>query len=210
MDQAELCRPANDRLSEVEAEMKAKRRGRQQRGFTMMQMVITIAIIAIVTAFGVLGITNARAEYKVRNSARVFASYLEKARADSVRRHAASGSESSVESFDPGTNTYSVTMDFGDGTVRTRSLQLDSGVSFATVAKKVTFDWRGRISRYWVFQIQSDSTGTSIPVDVSGSGDITVDEQHFPDLNIPDVTIAAVTDDVDRSTPTPSPDPQSV
>ena len=57
----------------------------QQHGFTIMQMVITIAIIAIVSTFGVLGIKTARAEFRVQSSARLFASYIEKARADSVR-----------------------------------------------------------------------------------------------------------------------------
>jgi hypothetical protein len=170
-----------------------------------MQMVITVAIISIVSTVGVLGIKTARAEFKVRNSARVFASYLEKARADSVRRHADSTSEAWVQSTDAGSNTYSVTMDFGDGTLTTRTFQLESGTSFNTIAKKVSFNWRGRIDSFWVFQIKSDYTGNSIPVDVSGSGDITVDEQHFPDESIPAVTLAAVTDDVDHSTPTPTP-----
>src|ERR1051326_7542981 len=110
--------------------MNGKKRERQQRGFTIMQMVVTITIIAIVSTFGLLGIRNARAEYRMRNSARVFASYLEKARADSVRRHAASGSEASVETFDVGTNTYAVTMDYGDGTVVTKTFRLESGESF--------------------------------------------------------------------------------
>ena len=188
--------------------MNAKSRAKQQAGFTITQMVITVAIIAIVSTFGLLGIRNARAEYRVRNSARVFASYLEKARADSVRRHAASGAEASVETFEPGTNNYAVTMDYGDGTVVTKTFRLESGVSFNTIAKKVTFDWRGRIEKYWVFQVKSDEIDTiSIPVDVSGSGDITVEEQHFPDENIPAITVAEVSDDVDRSTPTPTPTP---
>ena len=54
----------------------------RQRGFTIMQMVITVALIAIVTAFGVVGIKNARAEFRLQNAARLFASYVEKARAD--------------------------------------------------------------------------------------------------------------------------------
>jgi hypothetical protein len=183
------------------------RTAKGQRGFTIMQMVITVVIISIVSTVGVLGIKTARAEFRVRNSARVFASYLEKARADSVRRHADSASEASVESSDAGNNTYIVTMDFGDGTLTSRTFQLESGVTFNTIAKKISFNWRGRVEKFWVFQIKSDYTGSSIPVDVSGSGDVTVDEQHFPDESIPDVTVAAVTDDVDHSTPTPTATP---
>lgn len=183
---------------------------KRQRGFTITQMVITLAIIAIVSTAGVLGIRTARAEFRLQNNARLFATYVEKARADSIRRHATSDQESSIETFGPGSTTYAVTMDFGSGSVETRNFELESGLTFSTVAKKVTFDWRGRIAEAWVFQIFSDYLARSLPVDVSGSGDITVGEQHFPDQLIPPVEIAEVTGDVDTSnsspTPTPSPD----
>lgn len=179
---------------------------KRQHGFTIIQMLITLAIMAIVSTFGVLGIRSARAEFRLRNSARVFASYIEKARTDSIRRHAAPGDESSVETFGPGTNTYEVSMDFGSGAVEKRIFQLESGLTFETAAKKVSFDWRGRIAKFWVFQIYSDFLNHSIPVDVSGSGDITVDEQHFPDLSIPEITIAEVTGDVDPDPEPPVPE----
>src|SRR5690349_15271959 len=178
----------------------------QQRGFTITQMVITLAIIAIVSVAGVLGIKTARAEFRLQNNARLFATYVEKARADAIRRHAASGQESSIETFGPGSTTYAITIDVGSGTVETRNFDLDSGLNFSTVTKKVTFDWRGRIAEAWVFQIFSNYLQRSLPVDVSGSGDITVGEQHFPDQSIPAVEIAEVTGDVD-STPTPTPTP---
>ncbi len=196
-------------------------RVKQQNGFTIMQMVITIAIVAVVSTFGVIGIRSARAEFRLQSSARLFASYVEKARADSVRRHAASGAEASVETFGAGTSNYSITMDFGSGTVETRTFQLDPGVDFLTDALKVTFDWRGRlitpcaVTKSCVFQVRSTSLSKSIPVDVSGSGDITVDAQHFPDGLIPEVEIAEVGNgDVNPDpvgTPaiegTPTPDP---
>ncbi|HEU4933541.1 MAG TPA: hypothetical protein VFT48_15760 [Pyrinomonadaceae bacterium] len=207
---------------------------KQQHGFTVMQMVITIAIIAIVSTFGVLGIRSARAEFRLQSSARLFASYIEKARADSVRRHATPGNEASVETFGAGTNTYAITMDFGSGTVETRTFQLDPGIDFLTDPLKVTFDWRGRltvpcvVTKSCVFQVRSLAlNGKAIPVDVSGSGDITVDEQHFPDQLIPEIEISQVqpsvtpepvgtptiepspggggTDPIDEATPTPEP-----
>jgi hypothetical protein len=174
----------------------------QQHGFTVLQMVITIVIIAIVSSVGVLGIQRARAEFRLWNSARVFGTYVEKARADSVRRHATSDTESSIETFGPGTNTYAVTMDFGSGTVETRTFTLDSGLNFPVIAKKVSFNWRGRIAEAWVFQIYSAYLDYAVPIDVSGSGDITVGNQHFLDQDIPDVEISAVTGDID---PDPSP-----
>jgi len=180
----------------------------QQRGFTLTQMVITLAIIAIVSTFGVLGIRTARAEFRLQNSARLFATYVEKARADSIRRHAGTGQEASVETFEPGTGNYAISMDYGSGTIETRNFELESGLSFDTAPKTVTFDWRGRIAEAWVFQIHSAYLDRNLPVDVSGSGDITVGEQHFPDQLIPAVEISEVTDDVDTSSdPTPNPSP---
>lgn len=179
----------------------------QQQGFTITQMVITISIIAVVSTFGVLGIRTARAEFQHQSAARLFASYVERARADAIRRHAPTGQESSIETFGPGTTSYAVTMDWGDGVVETRTFELDSGLTFDTNARKVSFDWRGRITEAWVFQIKSAYLGKNVPVDVSGSGDITVGEQHFPDQMIPDVVITQVTGDGADATPTPTPTP---
>ena len=184
--------------------MKSTRSTANQQGFTLTQMVITIAIISVVSTFGVLGIRTARAEFRLQNNARLFASYVEKARADAIRRHAESGQESSIETFGPGSNKYEVTMDWGNGFVETRSFFLESDLSFNTAAQKVTFNWRGRITDAWVFQIRSDYLDKNLPVDVSGSGDITVGEQHFPDQLIPEVVISQVTGDV-ASDPSPSP-----
>jgi hypothetical protein len=181
------------------------RKTRRQHGFTIMQMVITLTIISIVSTVGVLGVKSSREHFKMQNSARLFASYCEKARADSVRRHAASGQEAAVEMFGIGTNTYNVTMDFGSGTVETRTFQLDPGITFYTAAAKVTFDWRGRLAtEAVVFQVRSDYLQDQIPVDVSGSGDVTIWSQFFPDQSIPDVTVATVADDINHPTPYPS------
>ena len=188
--------------------MKSTRSTANQQGFTITQMVITVAIIAVVSTFGVLGIRTARAEFRLQNSARLFASYVEKARADAIRRHAESGQESSIETFGPGSTRYEVTMDWGSGVVETRSFDLEEGLTFNTVARKVTFNWRGRIEEAWVFQIRSDYLDKNLPVDVSGSGDITVGEQHFPDQLIPEVVVSQVTGDV-AATPTPTPTPAS-
>ena len=185
--------------------MKSTRRtAKHQLGFTTTQMVITIAIISVVSTFGVMGIISAREEFKHQSGARLFASYVEKARADAVRRHALSGEESSIETFGPESTRYDVTMDWGSGVVETRSFNLDSGLTFDVAAKKILFDWRGRIDKAWVWQIKSEYTGINLPVDVSGSGDITVGEQHFPDESIPSVAITQMTGNVDVD-PDPSP-----
>jgi Tfp pilus assembly protein FimT len=178
----------------------------KQQGFTITQMVITLGIISVVSTFGILGIRSARAEFRLQSSARLFATYVEKARLDAIRRHAPVGQESSIETFGPGTTGYAVTMDWGSGVIERRDFELEDGLSFSTAARRVTFDWRGRITEAWVFQIFSSYLGRSLPVDVSGSGDITVGEQHFPDQLIPEVEISQVTGDVDPD-PSPSPSP---
>jgi len=184
------------------------RKATNQHGFTIMQMVVTVAIVAIVSTFGVLGITRARAQYRLQNSARQLAVYLEKSRADAIRRHAATGSESGVQQpFGPGTNTYIVRMDFGTGTLTTRTFQLESGITFLTNAQITAFDWRGRIPARTVYQL-TNGIDDPVPVDVSGSGDVTVGDQHFADDKIPGVAIAAVTGDViPDATPTPTATP---
>ena len=90
---------------------------KQQRGFTITQMVVTLVIIALTSTAGVLAIKAARAEFRLQNSARLFATYIEKARADSIRRHATTGQESYIETFGPGSTTYAVTMDYTDQSV---------------------------------------------------------------------------------------------
>jgi len=178
-----------------------------QHGFTIVQMIVALAIISIVSTVAVLGVKSSREHFKMQSSARLFASYCEKARADSVRRHAASGEEASIEMFGEGTTTYNVTMDFGSG-VETRTFELDSGIDFGTDPAKVTFDWRGRLlGAAVVFQIRSKYLDDSIPVDVSGSGDVTIWSQYFPDQLIPDVTISNAPDDVDHPSPSPSVSP---
>src|ERR1044072_4412175 len=64
---------------------------RGERGFSMIQIVITMAIIAIVTTFAVVQITVARDQMTLANTAREFAGYTEKARLDSIRRHGSMG-----------------------------------------------------------------------------------------------------------------------
>lgn len=175
-----------------------------QRGFTIIQLLIVIALVAVVTSFGVLGIRNVRAEMRLQNSARRFAIYLEKARLDSVRRRVAPGSEAAVQTFEPGTNNFVVRMDFdGSGTLLNRTFVLDEGITFGTNAQTVSFDWRGRIAERAVFGITNGIR--TIPVDVSGSGDVTLGDQRFADDSIGDVTLAGVPPDV---VPDPTPFPE--
>src|SRR6476620_1416627 len=81
-----------------------------QRGFTLLQVIIVVALISIITAFGTVGVVKGRASMRLAGSARTFAGLAEKARSDSVRRHAMGGAMSNMQL--PTTTSYSVTMDF--------------------------------------------------------------------------------------------------
>src|SRR5689334_9087355 len=139
------------------------RRNRQQagrtqnaeRGFTIIQICITLAIISIVSTFAVLGITRARASMRLSASERELAGYIEQARTDSIRRHATAP----VNAGDPdlrakitlpasGGSSYTVTMDFDkDGVLdAARTINLQSNVTFTTNTATIAFDWRGRSS----------------------------------------------------------------
>jgi Tfp pilus assembly protein FimT len=118
-----------------------------QRGFSLMQLVITVAVVSIVSSLALYGIASARQRIRLTNSSRLLASYIEKTRVDSVRRHAVNAGEMSGITF-LNNSTYRVTMDFdGDGTMETRDVTLDSGVVIATnpLPDPVAFDWRGRL-----------------------------------------------------------------
>src|SRR6185436_13360202 len=104
------------------------------KGFSTVQLVITLAVMGIITGFAVVGITRARSAFRLSNSAREFAAYVERSRADAVRRHG----QAQVEVLD--TKTYAVTMDFDNtGTVTTRTFTLQEDVVFTTGEKSVVF-----------------------------------------------------------------------
>ena len=167
------------------------------RGFSTIQLLITIAIMGIVTSFAVMGIVRARSNMRLSNSARQFAAYVERARGDAVRRH----SEARVQAL---TNTtYAVTMDFdGMGMPRTQNFTLQEGITFTSDPKTIRFNWRGRIAAEEVFTFTNGSN--SVMVGITGSGDVTFDSRFFSDGSVPPGTMigsggTVITD------PTPSP-----
>ncbi|HYG79612.1 MAG TPA: GspH/FimT family pseudopilin, partial [Pyrinomonadaceae bacterium] len=160
-----------------------------ERGFTVVQLVITIAIISVVSTFAVMGIARARSSMRLSASERELAAYLEQARADSIRRHA----EVPDDAGDPDTRatitlpaaggtTYTVRMDFDkDGTIDdARTIPLQSGVSFSTDANMIVFDWRGRTVDAVEIGLVNDRGDTSTIV-ITGAGDITLNSEAFRD-----------------------------
>lgn len=183
---------------------------RQQKpdGFSTLQLLITMALVTVISAFGVMTITRARAGIRLTNSSRILASHLEKARSDAVRRHGFSTVEVLNTAF-PQTS-YRVTMDFDlDGITESRDFTLEQGIRFTTPPGSLMFDWRGRITREVSIgmAISSDESRTT-NIAVTASGDVTLDSLVFQDSDIPVVVLnnGSVNGDV---VPDPYPTPQS-
>src|SRR6267143_1181502 len=185
---------------------RAKRDNRTS-GFTNLQMVITVAFMAIFTSMALFGINSARASVRLTGSTRELAGYLEKARSNAVRRNG-----TSVVTI-VNTNSYSVTMDFdNDGATETRTISLQNGVTFPSnmVGITATFDWRGRVASQIGFTLTNDH-GVTASINLSGSGDVTLGE-IFPDSAIADVTLnstpsTTVASGTPSSSPSSSPTP---
>ena len=193
-------------------ETKTALKTRKRNGFTMVEITIMAAIISIVTAFGLIGITRARASVRLSGAAREYATYIEKARMHSIRSHADDEGERANVAINDARNSYDVTMDLdGNGTMDTTTIPLPDDVTFETV-ETIGFDWRGRT---WStvdgvttpnaqVSIRLRNSTESVSVDVTGSGDITIDSRVFDD-SVPNVNLR-VGDLASGATPTPTPD----
>jgi type IV fimbrial biogenesis protein FimT len=166
-----------NKLQRSFTETKSENLKNGERGSTMVQLIITVAIIAIVSTFALINFRSARATIRLQNSTRQLASYMEKARLDAVRRHGTS----SVEFTSP--TTYTIQMDFNNsGSPVPRTFSFEQGVQLATSElPSVTFNWRGRAATsgaacITTFSIANSEGGQT--VDVSGAGDVTVESQQ--------------------------------
>lgn len=139
-------------------------------GFSILQTLVTLAVVSVVSTFAILNIHSTRASLRLQNSVRQLAGYLEKARLDAIRRH---GNSNVV--FNSNTS-YDVTMDFdGSGTVETQTFPFESGVGIiSTPLPSLTFNWRGRTSACTLTFAVQNSRGEQSWVDVSDAGDVTI------------------------------------
>lgn len=180
-------------------------------GFSIIELLLTVTVLTIVIAFGFIGITKARATVRLSGAARQYAAYIEKARIYSIRSHADTAAERATIAINDDKTSYDVTMDLdGDGGMDTRTISLPSGVTFETV-EAIAFDWRGRT---WStvggistpnaqVSIRLQNSDDAVSVDVTGSGDVTIDSQVFDD-SVPNVTLH-VADLAAGSTPAATP-----
>jgi hypothetical protein len=191
---------------------KATSRTSRFDGFSTVELVIMATVITIVTSLGLIGVTRARASVRLTGAAREYASYIEKARIFSIRRHADNAAERATVAINANRTSYDVTMDLdGDGGTDTRTVDLPSGISFATI-ESIAFDWRGRTwstvdgvsSPNAQVSIRLLNSNDSVSVDVTGSGDVTIDSRVFDD-SVPNVSLH-IADLATGATPVPTPD----
>lgn len=195
-----------------------KQTPRTGRGFSTVELLITATILTIVTGVGLMGITRAKASIRLSGAAREYASYIEKARVYSIRSHADNADERANVAINNDKASYNVSMDLdGDGDLDTRTITLPSGITFETV-ETIAFDWRGRTWNTVGANTESNAQvsitlkygSDSVSVDVTGSGDITIDSEVFDDevpnvhLNVGDLTAGTTpvtTPDTTSTTP---------
>src|SRR6266567_2540867 len=104
---------------------RARSRAFEPSGFSLLELFIVVTLISVVSTLAVLGIARSRGSANLQNSARLFGSYVEKARLDAIRRHDATNIDIT------GPNTYQLTMDFdGTGINGVRTYTLEKGIVF--------------------------------------------------------------------------------
>ena len=182
--------------------LRTRSRTFEQSGFSVIQLLLTVVLISIVSAFALLQISSTKASLSLQNSVRQLATYIERARMDAIRRHATTTDMLSSVVF-TSNNTYNVKMDFaGTGTPTTRTFTFDSsvpGIPPGSPLPTVTFNWRGRISSCTITFAIFNSRGEQSWVDVSDAGDVTVNSNV--DV-LPTATYATVSSSSDISSTT--------
>jgi Tfp pilus assembly protein FimT len=137
-----------------------------EAGKSVLDILITLVVVAIVSSFAVVGVVAARDSMRLSNSARVLTAYMEKTRLAAIRCHCSTTLQIST------TGSYSVSGPLRSATTETMTLPLDTSVTFQglTLPLTITFDWRGRADNDYHLTL-SNSQGTRT-VDLSGGGDI--------------------------------------
>lgn len=169
------------------------------RGFSVLELLIVITMIAVVTAFALMRVVESQRAMRLSDSAREFTAYLEKARIDSIRRHAQTAAEMARITINNPTS-YTVTIDLeGSGTPRSRTINLPQpGITFnlPSFPAIIQFNWRGRtVDAVTGLNVINpapfnmiDASGHTATINVTGSGDPSVNSN----INVSPVSTSAV------------------
>ena len=174
-----------------------------ERGVSLVEMLIVVMMIGILTAFAVMKIGGAQRAMRLTNSAREFVGWLEKARLNSLRRHAitpkAGDPDLRASVTIASANSYTVTIDQdGDGALdaaRTFTIPATHGATFAgvTVPTTIRYDWRGRPvdnagSPLNLSISLQDSNGNINPINLASTGDMSLGSN----VNMTSISVSGV------------------
>jgi len=174
------------------------RHGRE-RGISVIELLIVVAMIGVVTTFAVMQISGAQRAMRLTNSAREFMAWLEKARLDSMRRSTLNPAQMARVEI-TAANSYTVYIDQnGDGTLdpgRTITIPASQAVSFSgiNVPQVIRFNWRGRPEDNLgnrlnlSFSLRSTTGGVDpVPINLTSAGDASL----YDNINVSPVTVPA-------------------
>ena len=120
-----------------------------QSGFSVLELLIVAVMISVLVGFAITQITQAKQNMTRANAVHELTTYIEKARLDSVRRHATTSAQMAQVAI-INANFYSVTLDAsGDGVMeapRVIGMPADSNLTIqnGTFPRTIMFNWRGR------------------------------------------------------------------
>jgi type II secretory pathway pseudopilin PulG len=159
-------------------------------------MLIVLLIIAVASTWAFMRIVDAQQAARLSSATQELTAYLDKARLDSIRRHATTVNRMALVSIDSPTS-YSVTLDTnGDGELDApRVFSFPPGsISFNVAAfpTVVRYNWRGRITDDSGAQINAppaislqDTHGHGPAINLSAAGDTTT----YSNVNVTNVNL---------------------
>jgi Tfp pilus assembly protein FimT len=169
-----------------------------ESGASLVEMIIVLLIIAIASTWAVLRIVEAQQSTRLAAATQELTAYLDKARLDSIRRHASAVNQMARISIDSQTS-YSVLLDSnGDGELDPpRIFNFPAGsVSFNVAAfpTVIRYNWRGRIVDNNGNQINpaainlQDRHGPGPAINLSSTGDTTT----YSNVNLTNVNVSGI------------------
>jgi prepilin-type N-terminal cleavage/methylation domain-containing protein len=190
-----------------------------ESGASLVEMLIVLMIIGIASAWAFLRIVDAQQAARLAAATQELTAYLDKARLDSIRRHATAANQMAQVSIDSATS-YSVRLDAnGDGQLDTARVFNfpPGGITFNVAAFPTTirFNWRGRIVDNNGAQISSpaaislrDTHGVGPSINLSAAGDTTTySNVNITNVNLGNTNLASSNIRPRTQMPSPSPTP---
>lgn len=120
-----------------------------EAGFSVLEVLIVAVMLSVMTGFAITQIARARQNMTRANAVRELATNIEKARLDSVRRHATTSTNMAQVAI-INSSFYSVSLDTnGDGALeapRVIGMPADSDLTIQNgpFPRTIMFNWRGR------------------------------------------------------------------